>query len=59
VQADMYNPPAANASPPPAFPFAANLLENVKKRGLQVDRVVGIHGRPVPLAEVEAAAAKK
>jgi glyoxylase-like metal-dependent hydrolase (beta-lactamase superfamily II) len=59
VQADMYNPPAANAAAPPSFPFAANLLDNVKKRGLQVERVVGIHGRPVPLSEVEAAAAKK
>lgn len=58
VQADMYNPPAANAPPPPGFPFAANLLENIQRRGLQVDRVVGIHGRPVPLSELSAAATR-
>jgi glyoxylase-like metal-dependent hydrolase (beta-lactamase superfamily II) len=57
IQADMYNPPAANAPPPPGFPFAANLLDNIKRRGLVVERVVGIHGRPVPLAELQAAAA--
>lgn len=57
IQADMYNPPAANAPPPPGFPFAANLLDNIQRRGLQVERVVGIHGRPVPLSEVQAAAA--
>jgi len=54
VQADMYNPPAANAPPPPSFPFVANLLDNIQRRGLQVERVVGIHGRPVPFAEVQA-----
>ena len=56
IQADLYNPPAANAPPPPGFPFAANLVENVQKRGLQVERVVGIHGLPVPWSEVLAAA---
>lgn len=56
IQADMYNPPAPNAPPPPGFPFAANLLDNIQRRGLQVERVVGIHGRPVPLSELQAAA---
>lgn len=56
IQADMYNPPAANAPPPPGFPFATNLLDNIQRRGLQVERVVGIHGRPVPLSELQAAA---
>lgn len=55
IQADLYNPPAANAVNP-VFPFAANLVENVRRLGLQVDRVVGIHGRPVPFSEVQAAA---
>lgn len=56
IQADLYNPPAPNAPPPPGFPFAANLVENVQKRGLQVDRVIGIHGLPVTWAELVAAA---
>jgi glyoxylase-like metal-dependent hydrolase (beta-lactamase superfamily II) len=59
IQADLYNPPAANAPPPPGFPFAANLLDNIQRRGLQVERVVGIHGRPVPLSELQAAAAPR
>ena len=56
IQADLYNPPAANATAPISFPFAANLLENIQRRGLVVDRVVGIHGRVVPLSEIQAAA---
>ena len=55
IQADLYNPPAANAVNP-VFPFAKALVENVQRRGLAVDRVVGIHGRPVPWSEVVAAA---
>ncbi len=57
IQADLYNPPAANAVNP-VFPFAANLVENVRRLGLQVDRVVGIHGRPVPFSEVQAAGSR-
>ena len=60
IQADLYNPPAANLpanAPPPVFPFVANLVENVTRKNLQVERVVGIHGAPVPWAQVQAAAA--
>jgi glyoxylase-like metal-dependent hydrolase (beta-lactamase superfamily II) len=62
VEADVYNPPAANApppaanAPPPVFPFAANFVQNVHKLGLKVDRVMPIHGRIVPFRDVEAAA---
>ena len=55
IQADLYNPPAANAVNP-VFPFARALVENVQRRGLAVDRVVGIHGRPVPWSDIVAAA---
>jgi glyoxylase-like metal-dependent hydrolase (beta-lactamase superfamily II) len=57
IQADLYNPPAANAVNP-VFPFLPNLLENIQRRGLQVDRVVGIHGRPVAFSELQAAASR-
>jgi len=56
IQADLYNPPAANATTPISFPFAANLLDNIQRRGLVVDRVAGIHGRVVPLSDIQAAA---
>jgi glyoxylase-like metal-dependent hydrolase (beta-lactamase superfamily II) len=52
VQADAYNPPAPNAPPPPAFPFAKNLVENVERLGLRVDRVAALHGRVVPFSEI-------
>ena len=54
IQADLYNPPAATAVNP-VFPFAKALVEAVERRGLAVDRVVGIHGRPVPWSDVVAA----
>jgi glyoxylase-like metal-dependent hydrolase (beta-lactamase superfamily II) len=38
------------------YPFAANLVDNVDRRGLEVDVLVGLHGRPVPFGEVRAAA---
>jgi glyoxylase-like metal-dependent hydrolase (beta-lactamase superfamily II) len=60
IQADLYNPPAANPpanAPPPVFPFVANLVDNVTRRNLQVERVVGIHGNPVPYTQLQAAAA--
>ncbi|MDQ3698291.1 MAG: MBL fold metallo-hydrolase [Gemmatimonadota bacterium] len=56
IEADVYSPPAPNAAPPPAFPFAANLLENIERRRLDVERIVPLHGRVVPIAELRAAA---
>jgi glyoxylase-like metal-dependent hydrolase (beta-lactamase superfamily II) len=57
VQADLYNPPGANAVNP-VFPFAKALVDQVQRRGLMVERVVGIHQRPVPWSDVLAAAAR-
>lgn len=54
VQADLYNPPGPTAVNP-VFPFAKALVEVVERRGLVVERVVGIHGRPVPWSDVVAA----
>ena len=38
------------------FPFAANLVDNVRRRKLDVEWLVGLHGYPVPFADVIAAA---
>jgi glyoxylase-like metal-dependent hydrolase (beta-lactamase superfamily II) len=57
IQADVYAPPPGNAVNP-VFPFAANLLENIVRKRLDVDRVVGIHGTPVAFAEFQAAATR-
>ena len=56
IQADAYNPPAPNAPPPPSFPFAKSLVDNVERLGLRVDRVAALHGRVVPFSEIRDAA---
>lgn len=56
VEADVYTPPAPNATTPPAFPFAKNLLDNIGSRKLRVDRVVPLHGRIVPFSDLVASA---
>jgi glyoxylase-like metal-dependent hydrolase (beta-lactamase superfamily II) len=56
VEADVYTPPAANVTSPPPAIFAPNLVENIGRLGLQVDRIVPIHGRVVPVSDLRAAA---
>jgi glyoxylase-like metal-dependent hydrolase (beta-lactamase superfamily II) len=56
IEADVYTPPAPNASPPPSFPFAANLVDNIDRLGLKVDRIVPIHGQIAPMSDLRAAA---
>lgn len=56
IEADLYSPPAPNATTQPYAPFAANLVENIDQLGLQVDRIVPIHGRVVPMSDLRAAA---
>jgi glyoxylase-like metal-dependent hydrolase (beta-lactamase superfamily II) len=46
VEADVFTPGAAVA------PYAPNLLENVRKRNLRVDRIVPLHGKVVPFSEL-------
>lgn len=51
VQVDAFSPGSA------VNPYAANLLENVRRRQLQVDRIVPLHGSIVAFSELEKAAA--
>lgn len=53
VEADVYSPAAA------VQPYAANLVENVTKRNLKVDRVVPIHGTLAPYADLLKAAQRR
>jgi glyoxylase-like metal-dependent hydrolase (beta-lactamase superfamily II) len=46
VEADAYSPGSA------VQPYAANLLENVEKRHLRVDRIVPLHGTIVPFSDL-------
>jgi glyoxylase-like metal-dependent hydrolase (beta-lactamase superfamily II) len=56
IQADTYNPPAANVATPPPAVFAPNLVANIDRLGLQVDRIVPIHGGIIPMSALRAAA---
>jgi glyoxylase-like metal-dependent hydrolase (beta-lactamase superfamily II) len=56
IEADVYTPPAPNVTTPPPAVFAPNLVENIDRLGLQVDRIVPIHGRVVPISDLRAAA---
>jgi glyoxylase-like metal-dependent hydrolase (beta-lactamase superfamily II) len=46
IEVDAYSPGSA------AQPYAANLLENIQKRNLRVDRIVPLHGAIAPFAEL-------
>jgi glyoxylase-like metal-dependent hydrolase (beta-lactamase superfamily II) len=46
VEADVFTPGAAVA------PYAANLLENIRKRNLRIDRIVPIHGTIGPFSDL-------
>jgi glyoxylase-like metal-dependent hydrolase (beta-lactamase superfamily II) len=46
VEADVFTPGA------PVAPYAPNLLENVRKRNLRVDRIVPLHGKVAPFSEL-------
>ena len=56
VEVDVFTPPPANA-PPPARPlnFTVNLAENLKRLGLTPDLLLPLHGRIVPVADLNKA----
>ena len=60
IQADAYTPGAPN-SPPPAKPNGnhLNLIDNIERLGLKVERILPLHGRMVPVTELYVAAGKK
>ena len=53
VEADVFNPGAA------VTPFAPNLMENIKKRNLQIDRIVPLHATIAPYSDLVKAVAGK
>ena len=60
IEADAYTPLAPNA-PVPATPNAnnVNLIENIERQKLAVDRILPLHGRVVPLTELYRTASAK
>lgn len=60
IQADAFTP-AAPGTPTPAVPNAnhVNLLQNIERLNLDVERILPLHGRMVPLSELLTAAGRK
>ncbi len=57
VEADAYTPGPPNSPPPAqANPLHVNLVANIERLRLDVDRIVPLHGRVVPYAELRTAA---
>jgi glyoxylase-like metal-dependent hydrolase (beta-lactamase superfamily II) len=59
IEADAYTPLPPNAQPP-ATPNAnnVNLIANIERLKLAVERIAPLHGRVVPLADLYAAASR-
>ena len=53
IQADAFTPGPPNTAPP-ARPndLHVNLVQNIERLGLQVDRILPLHGRIVPMSEL-------
>jgi glyoxylase-like metal-dependent hydrolase (beta-lactamase superfamily II) len=57
VEADMWNPPAANAPPAAAVnPVTVQLVDGIKKLNLDVQQIAGLHGRLATAQELRTAA---
>ena len=60
IEADAFTPGPAGAEPPKVpNPFAVSLEANVRRLNIEVDRIVPIHGRIVPYADLLADIGKK
>jgi hypothetical protein len=59
VEADVYTPAAPNAAPPAQpNPLQVNLYDNIERLKLAVDQILPLHGRKIPLAELQKAIGK-
>ena len=60
IEADVFTPLPPGAEPPKVpNAQAVNLEANARRLNIEVDRIVSIHGRVVPYAELLAAIGKK
>ena len=57
IEADAFTPGAPNSPPPPRpNPLHTNLIENLERLNLSVERILPLHGRVVPVRELYTAA---
>ncbi|OYU79517.1 MAG: hypothetical protein CFE45_28670 [Burkholderiales bacterium PBB5] len=55
IEADAYTPGPAGSPPPPVVDGNhQSLVNHIERLGLQVDRILPLHGRVVPLRELMA-----
>ena len=50
IEADLFTPPAPNITPMPPMPFAKDLIREIDRRGLDVEKILPLHGRIVPIS---------
>lgn len=50
IEADLFTPPAPNITPMPPMPFAKDLIREIDRQGLDVDKILPLHGRIVPVS---------
>ena len=56
IEADAFTPPPPGTPPPsPANPFSVNLADNITRLGLFADQLLPLHGRMVPLIDLDKA----
>jgi glyoxylase-like metal-dependent hydrolase (beta-lactamase superfamily II) len=56
IEPDLFNPPPPNTPLPPAVsPYTASLQETIKRLKLDVRQIAPLHGRVVPVAELQKA----
>jgi glyoxylase-like metal-dependent hydrolase (beta-lactamase superfamily II) len=54
VEVDVYTPAPPNATPPAQpNPASVNLYDNIERLKLPIDQILPLHGRKVPLAELQ------
>jgi glyoxylase-like metal-dependent hydrolase (beta-lactamase superfamily II) len=59
IEADAYTPLAPGAKPPsPPNANNVNLIDNIERLKLSIDRILPLHGRVVPLSELYATASR-
>ena len=58
VEADVFNPPPPDAASGPANREAANLVENIERLRLDVQRIAPLHGRLVSINDLLVAAGR-
>jgi glyoxylase-like metal-dependent hydrolase (beta-lactamase superfamily II) len=54
VEVDVYTPAPPNTAPPAQpNPASVNLYDNIERLNLAIDQILPLHGRKVPLAELQ------